>query len=203
MANFTQVESTLLAHQLITHAADGVTVVGAPVDVSSAIAATVQVYHANVEVTANATGIHYSIEGSTSTTGDESWSELILFISSEVAAVTEDLDAAEPVAETVIAVTVTTDFEPRDIIYIDDVTAVADGEWHRIASEVSNVSFTLMDGLTNAKAIGDDIYGPAEIFTAQLNLAGIQRVRAVAQHLAVTGSNVHLKALMTTVTDLV
>lgn len=203
MANFTQSNITLLSHQLLTHAADGVSIKGSATSVASNIRGMVYVYHANVETTAQVNGARYKLQGTWNASGDEDWATLVEFVSNTTAVVTEDLNAVEPVAETVMAVTSTADFAPGDIVYIDDATATADGEWVEIASLVTNTTYTLVDGLTNAKAIGDDMYGPAEIFTALVDLSGISRVRMLVQLEGATGANIHLKAHMIAATDIV
>lgn len=201
MANFTQSTITLLNHQLLTHVASGVSIVGSDQSVVGNIRGTVYVYHANVEIIAQVNGARYKLQGTWNPTGNEDWVTLVEFVSDTTANVTEPLDAAESIGDTVLEVTATAGFVAGDSVYIDDVTAVADGEWNEIASLVANTSFTLVDGLTNAKAIDDDIYG-AEKFVANVDLSGINRIRMIVQLEGATGSNVHLKSRMVIATDI-
>lgn len=202
MVDFTQSEVTLLSHQLITHAADGVAVTGTAQAVASWIEGTVTVWHSNIEITANATGVSYILEGSFKSSGDLFWFPLVEFVSSTTAVALEALTATEPIAEKVIAVASTTGISSNQLIYIKDGTTLANSEWHRSASFVANTSVTMYDGMTVQKDSGDTMYFDAEIFSTSINLSGVSRVRMLANHPAATGSDIHFKSTMLAATDI-
>lgn len=200
MADFTQTESTLLTHQAITHPGN---VIGSAVDVATYLGGTVRVFLANVETTANATGVSVRLEYSGEAAGDD-WSKYVEWTGSTTAAETEALSDAggEPEDETTLAVASTANLAVGDLIYIRDDDSVTGGEWRRIVSVVTNTSITVDTGLTAAKVQNDDIFDQAEIFSIPVQLDGIKRLRVAIVHQAATGSDIHVKALGTFATDI-
>jgi len=200
MADFTQTESTLLTHQAITHPGN---VIGSAVDVATYLGGVVRIFLANVETTANATGVSVRLEYSGEATGDD-WSKYVEWTGSTTAAETEALSDAggEPEDETTLAVASTANLAVGDLIYIRDDDSVAGGEWRRIVSVVTNTSVTIDTGLTAAKVQNDDIFDQAEIFSIPVQLEGIKRLRVAIVHQAATGSDIHVKALGTFATDI-
>ena len=75
-----------------------------------------------------------------------------------------------------------------EIVVTGDITdATVDG----------TISFiTALDGLRDAKIIGDVIWNDAETFISQLDLTSVVKVRVVFQHEGAAGADVHVKALM-------
>lgn len=193
MADYTQSSViALLAHQALTHPDS---FVGTAQSVAGYLSGTVFIWHANVEVTANATGVSYKVQVSPEASGNEDWQTVATFITGTTAAETEALTATEPVSETVIAVASTTNFTVGDIIYIQDAGTLADSEWAEVENVVTNTSVDIIDGLTNAKDSSDFLWDQAERFVLHLSdLAGISRVRVVVVHRAATGSDIHFKA---------
>ena len=200
MADFTQTESTLLTHQAITHPGN---VIGSALDVATYLRGVVRIFLANVETTANATGVSVRLEYSGEATGDD-WSKYVEWTGSTTAAETEALSDAggEPEDETTLAVASTANLAVGDLIYIRDDDSVAGGEWRRIVSVVTNTSVTIDTGLTAAKVQNDDIFDQAEIFSIPVQLEGIKRLRVAIVHQAATGSDIHVKALGTFATDI-
>jgi len=196
MAAYTQSVTTLLSHQLITHPAS---VIGSAINVATKLFADIYIYHSNVEVTANATGVSYRIEVTHTTSGDEDWLAVQEWITTKNASETEALTATEPSTEKVIAVASTTNLSINDIIYIQDAGTLVNSEWARIDDIVTDTSVSLVDGLTTGKDSSDFIFAEAATFHAHLPLAGIKRIRATVGHqAAATGSNIHFKAEMVT-----
>ena len=161
-----------LAHQAVTHPA---TVVGSALDVSTKLGMTLALFHASVQATANTNPGKF--DATISTASDEA------------------MDAVEGAGETALAVTLTAGFVANDILYIQDVTTLADGEWGRCREIVTDTTIDLVDGLTNAKAINDIIWNDADIWTCQLDLTAVGRVRIVFQHDGAVGANCHIKAM--------
>lgn len=192
MADYTQsATQTIISHQALTHPS---MLEGTPVAVATYLSGVITVRIANVEVTANVTGVMVWIQGSFETTGDDAWFNLITFSGGTTAAETEALTATEPVAETVIACASTTNLVVGDLIYIQDASVVADGEWHRIVKVVTNTSITIDYGLAVQKDSSDFIWTEADIFTAHIDCSGLKRVNVLVVHEAATGSNLHVLA---------
>lgn len=193
MADFTQSATVqLLAHQEITHPAN---VIGSGSSVAGWLAAQVDVWLANIETTANATGVSVAVQGSVEASGND-WQDIMRWVGSTTAAETEVCTATEPVGETVIAVASTTNLTVGDIIYIKDDTSVATSEWHEIVAVATNTSITLADGLAVEKVANDDIYDQAQRFTITFSCEGLKRVRVIIIHQAATGSDLRVKASM-------
>lgn len=196
MADITKTSDiAVLSHQAITHPD---TVKGSAQDVSSKLAATITLYHASVEATANTNSGVFYVQVSPSSSGDEDWANVAQFQATVSTADTEAMTATEPVGETVLACASTTGFVAGDILYIQDTGTVADGEWGRCQEIVPNTSINLVDGLTNQKDSADIIWNDADVFVCQLDLTSVKRLRVVFQHEGATGANCHVKAIMTT-----
>jgi hypothetical protein len=199
MADITQsATQSLLAHQEITHPGN---VIGTGVDVSSWLAAEISVWLANIETTANATGVAVAIQGSVEASGND-WVDLMRWTGSTTASETEVLTATEPVGETVLAMASTTNLAVGDLVYVKDDTGVAESEWHEIVSVATNTSITIADGLAVEKVANDDVYDQAQRFTLTVDCAGLKRIRAIVVHQAATGSDIRVKASMVGATDI-
>ena len=185
----------IVAHQAVTHPA---TVAGSAQDVSTKLAATIILFHASVEAAANTNPGIFLVQVSGSATGDEDWSTVYQFDATISTASTEAMTATEAIGETVLAVASTTGFLAKDILYIQDTGTLANSEWGRCQEIVTDTSIDLIDGLTNAKDSSDVIWNDSDIFTCQLDLTSVTRVRVVFQHEGATGANCHIKGLMIT-----
>jgi type IV secretory pathway VirB3-like protein len=200
MADYTQsATQTIIAHSALTHPA---MLEGTPVAVATFLSGVITVKVANVEVTANATGVMVWIQGSFETTGDDAWFDLITFTGTTTAAETEAMTATEPVAETSIACASTTNLVVGDWIYLQDASVVADGEWHKIVKVVTNTSITIDYGLAVQKDSSDFIWTEADVWTAHINCEGLKRVNVLVVHEAATGSNLHVLAEGVFATDI-
>jgi hypothetical protein len=200
MSDITQsATQTIISHQALTHPA---MVEGTPVAVATYLSGVITVKLANVEATANATGVMVWIQGSFETTGDDAWFDLVTFDGTTTVAETEALTATEPVAETVIACASTTNLTVGDWIYLQDASVVADGEWHKIAKVVTNTSITIDYGLAVQKDSSDFIWTEADVFTAYINCEALKRVNVLVVHEAATGSNLHVLAEGVFATDI-
>ena len=198
MADFTQTKHTFISHQSLTHPG---MLEGTADDVSGYLEGLVTVKVANVETTANATGVMVWIQGSFDTSGDDGWFDLETFSGSTTAAETEALTATEPVGETTLAMASTTNLTVGDWIYVADAGTVADGEWHKITKVTTNTSIGIDYGLAVQKDSADSVYTEADIFKLHLfSLGGLKRINVLVVHEAATGSNVHVLAEGTFVT---
>lgn len=186
----------ILAHQAVTHPA---TVVGSAQDVTTKLAASIILFHASVEAAANTNPGRFLVQISGAASGNEDWATIYEFDATISTADSEGINATEPIGETALAVdAATAGFAANDILYIQDVGAVTDGEWGRCRKIVTNTTIDLVDGLTNEKDASDAIWNDADIFVCQLDLTAVGRVRVVFQHEGTAGVNCHVKGLMVT-----
>lgn len=184
-----------LAHQAVTHPA---TVVGSAIDVSTKMAGTLIMFHANVESVTNTNPGSFLVQVSGSASGNEDWGTIAQFTAMATDCDTFLLDATEGVGDTVIDTNVTTGFAAGDVIYIQDVGTANLSEWNRCKSVEAGVSITLVDGLTRAAAINDVCVNDCDIFICALDLTAVTRIRVVFFHQGATGADCHVKALLVT-----
>jgi hypothetical protein len=200
MADITQsATQEIIALQLVTHPGMAE---GTPYACATNLSGAVTVKVANIETTANATGVSVIIQGSFETSGDDKWFDLVEFIGTTVAAETEAMTATEPVGETVLAVASTANIAVGDWIYIQDTGTLANSEWHRVVSIDTNASVTIAYGLANEKDNADVIWTSADIFTAYINCEGLKRVNVLVVHEAATGANLNVVAEGVFATDI-
>lgn len=200
MADLTQsATQTIISHQALTHPA---MLEGTPVAVATYLSGVITIKIANVETTANATGVMGWIQGSFETSGDDAWFDLIKLDGTKTVAETEALTATEPVGETVLACASTTNLVVGDWIYVQDASVVADGEWCKIVSVDANVSITIAYGLANQKDSSDFIWTEAEVFSYHINCEGLKRINVLVVHESATGSNLHVLAEGVFATDI-
>ena len=210
MADYTEAEYTLLAHQEHTHATTDTAIIGTEQAVTSQLGGTLYVYHANIEVTANATGVKYILQGRPShggATDTERWTDLVTFQTGTTAAVRAQIVAAgEAIGQTQLEVKAdpTTAFLSGSDLYMHDAGAVAGGEWGKCdySATGGNHYVYVVDGLTGAMVEDDEIWTQAEVFAAQVDLAGIAYVRGLVNHSAATGSDIVFEALLRVATDI-
>lgn len=184
-----------LAHQAVTHPG---TVVGTAQDVTTKFSATILLFHASVEATANTNPGRFFVQTSGSASGNEDWATTYEFDATISTASTAAMTATEPIGETVLAVAATTGFAAFDKLYIQDSGTLADSEWGLCQEIVTSTSINLVDGLTNGKDSADVIWNDADIWTCQLDLTSIGRIRVLFVHEGAVGANSHIKAIMST-----
>ena len=191
MSDITQsATQTIIAHAALTHPN---MIEGTPVAVATYLSGVITIKIANVETTANATGVMAWIQGSFEAAGDDAWFDLVRFDGSIVAAETEALSGGgEPQGETVLVVAATANLIVGEWIYVQDAGVVADGEWHKIVKVVTNTSITIDYGLANAKDDADFIWTEADVFTAYINCEALKRLNVLVVHESATGANLHV-----------
>lgn len=192
MATLSKSYTVALAHQVVTHPA---TVVGSALDVSTKLGLTLALFHASVEAVANTNPGKFLVQISGAASGNEVWVTIREYDATISTADTEAMTAIEPIGEKALAVALTAGFVANDILYIQDVGVVTDGEWGRCREIVTDTTIDLIDGLTNAKDNADIIWNDADVFTCQLDLTSVGRVRVVFQHEGAAGANCHIKAM--------
>ncbi len=191
MANYTVTAiADLIANQQVTHAAS---VIGADkTPAEGSILAKIWMYHALHEATANTNPgtFHVQTRGEAGTAGDSQWVTVAKFVTSNATSVTTDITATEAQGQTTIVCTSTTSFVAGDYIYIDDATDQdLNSEWHYISSVTDSTNLVLADGLSFAKASGDDMWTGAQPFYFELDLAGVLEYRVIYIHQGGTGAN--------------
>lgn len=207
MADYTEAESTLLAHQEHTHLVTDVIEKGSEVDVRTNLSATWYVHHANIQTTPNAQGVRYILQGRPEGSGagdnDIGWVDLVVFQTSTVAAALAEITGTEAIGQTSLEVDAdpSSDFDSGADVYVHDAGTVADGEWHKCDHSTSG-AVIIMDGLIKAKDLDDEIWTNAEHFSALVDLDGIAYVRAIMVHLAATGSDIVFKSTLRRATDI-
>lgn len=188
----------VLTHQAATHPT---TIVGSAIDCRTKKAATLFLFHGYVEATADTNPGKFLVQVRPDA-GDgtvlEHWITVLELAAKGTTPDTEAMTATEPIAETVMAVASTTGFAAEDELYIQDTTTLADSEWAKLSSLVTDTSLTLMDGLTTQKDSADVIWNDASKWVVSLDLRGIESFRVVWMHQGATGANGHVKALAIT-----
>lgn len=188
----------VLSHQAATHPT---TIVSSAVDARTKRAATIFLYHAYVEATADTNPGSFKVQvrpdaGDGSAT--EHWITVAQLTAKGTTPDTEAMTATEPIGETILAVASTTGFAVDDLLYIQDTTTLADSEWAELKTFVANTNIQLIDGLTVQKDSADVIWNDASRFVVALDLNGIESFRVVWSHEGATGANGHVKALAIT-----
>lgn len=148
------------------------------VDVSTKFAATVFIHFGRRAATAAGAGVNFRVEASSRSSGDGHWFPLAIFTTAFAASEAEAVSGTVNSGTNVITVASTTNIAAGALIYIDNGT-IANSEWGRVKSIVSNTSVTIEDNLVNAQT-GATMYTLAEMFAAQLDLTGVVRIRVVA-----------------------
>jgi hypothetical protein len=176
MATLTKTSAqTLLALQSV--AASSV-VVGAAVDVSTALGGLVYVRFGRRAATAAGAGANIRIEASSAGSGDNTWHPFAVFTSAFAACEAEAVSGTVAAGATAITVAATANLTAGDVIFIDNAT-IGSSEWARIKTVTLNTSVTVEDALVNA-ATGCTIYDAAEIPAPVAIPEGAIRIRCVA-----------------------
>jgi hypothetical protein len=187
------VQTALLALQSV---ASNSVAVGAALDVANFLGATIGIRFGRRTASALTSPAIVRIEYSFATSGDSKWLVKEQRASSIVAAESEAVSGTVNAGTNVITVASTTNLAAGDLIYIDNGT-IANSEWGRVKSIVSNTSVTIEDNLTNAQT-SSTLYDQADIFAAiTLDLTSIKRIRAVCDGSG-TGQAVAVEVLCTT-----
>lgn len=200
MADYTQAQSELLAHQELTHPGS---IIGTPVDVRTWLQGMVHIWQANIETTANlAAGLDFiEVQGSPNSSGNL-WQTLASFAASTTAATDTAFDANEAIGQTVLSVATTAGKTTGALIYLKDATSVATSEWSRVVSVVTDDTVTVTDGIEVAKVATDDhMFTQASRWACYVDLGGIERLRVVVHHQGATGSDWRVYTVLEAVTD--
>lgn len=188
----------VLAHQAATHPT---TIVGTAIDCRTKRAAVLFLYHGYVEAAADTNPGKFLVQvrpDSGEGTVNEHWITVGEYSAKGTTPDTEAMTATEPSGETTLAVASTTGFAVHDQLYIQDAGTLADSEWARLKTFVTNTNIQLIDGLTTGKDSSDVIWNDASKFIVPLDLNGIESFRVVWTHEGAAGANGHIKAVAIT-----
>lgn len=188
----------VVAHQVATHPT---TIVGSAINCATKRRVTIYLYHAYVEATADTNPGSFLVQtrpddGAGSV--NEHWVTEAELTAAGTTPDTEAMTATEPAGETTLAVASTAGFAIGDILYIQDTTTLADSEWARLKTLVTNTNIQLIDGLTVQKDSADVIWNDARVWIVPLDLEAGESFRVVWTHEGATGANGHVKALAVT-----
>jgi hypothetical protein len=193
MSTITKTQGTqLLALQSV---ASNTVVISSAQDVSTKLAATIGIHFGRRAATALTEGMEFRIEASMKSSGDGFWFPLASFKTAIAAAESEAVSGTVSSGTNVITVASTTNLVAGDLVFIDNGT-IANSEWGRVKSIVSNTSITIEDNLVNPQT-GATIYDQAEFYVAQIDLTAVGRIRLVCDGRN-TGQAVAVQAFMVT-----
>lgn len=210
MADYTEQEITLLAHQEHTHSEADTWVIGTEQDVRTWLAATLHVYHGNIQGTTHSPGVKYILQGRPNHSGandNERWADLVTFQTSMNAMGVSAIAAAgEAIGQTILSVKAdpTASLSSGSKIYLEDKGVVADGEWAVVDYAAAGPDIIVVrDGITKAMVEDDGIVSEAEMWKAQVLLAGVAYVRMLVNHsMSDPGSDIHFEAILRAATDI-
>lgn len=189
---------SVIAHQSAVHPT---TIVGSAIDATTKYKADVYLYHGYVEAVADTNPGKFLVQvrpDNGAGTVTEHWITVATLPAAGTTPDTEAMTATEPVGETVMAVASTTGFAVEDELYIQDTVTLADSEWATCRTFATNVSITLIDGLTTQKDSADVIWNDARKWVVPIDLSAAESFRVVWIHEGATGANGHVKALAIT-----
>lgn len=196
LMNLTKMDGIgILDHQAVNHPGS---VVGSAIDVSTLSEITILLFHGAVEAVVNTDPGIFLIQMSGSSSGNEDWATLYTFTATISNADHEAITANEPIGEKVMTVSSISGFDELDVLYVQDTGIVIDSEWalcQKIIDTVPVKSIDLVDGLTNAKDASDIIWNDAKVWTRQIDLTTITRIRVLFVHEGFAGANCHIKVL--------
>lgn len=148
------------------------------VDVSNKFAAALFIHFGRRSATAAGAGVNIRVEASGKSSGDGFWWPVAIFTTAFAACTTRAVTTSSASGQNVVSTSTTTGLAIGDIIYIDNTT-IGNSEFHRIKLVTASTSVTLEDNLNNTQGVTSNIYNAAEMYTCQLDLASIGRLRLV------------------------
>lgn len=191
---------TLLAH---TQLATATQAVGSAVNVSSQIGpATAYVKLGRTVATALSAHVAFRIEASAKTSGNDEWIPLYEWTSAQATTTCNAStvnDASFNAGDTSFTITSATGITGGDWMYLRETGTPANSEWVRIGS-VSGTTITLEEACTRSHTNGITTTDMAEGWAIPLDLAGVVRVRLVANsnNVTATGQTVDIIGYLVT-----
>jgi hypothetical protein len=152
---------------------------GTEVDISQAYGVILFIDMALSSTTAQTNGAAIKVQTSSATSGDEDWSDAVVFAGPTGTANDEAVSGTENAGATVIECASTTgtyDDDETRFIFFENSTA-ANSEMGLLVSHVANTSVTLQDGITNAQT-GSTMWDIAKRYTVAVQFPAL-RVRVI------------------------
>lgn len=143
--------------------------------------ATVLIDHGRTATTAFVgAGTEYRVEVSQKAAGNDTWRSIASVVCGIATATEITADGDEAAAQTLIEIGANTP-AVNDILFWENAT-LANSEWMKVVAIDAGVTFTILDGLTNAQAAANKIYNKAEQFTLLLDVEAYTRMRVVVNN---------------------
>ena len=177
MATFTNTQGrSLIALQQIAASA---VFVGSEISVAGYLSGYVAAHFARDNASAPTGGARIRVEMALASSGNRYWHPLLTWQTGIVAA-SDQAIATHTHPGKVLGVTDTLGFVAGDVVLIQDTVTVANCEFGRIVSIVTNTSVTLEENLAVDHSTNGMLYDQAQIFQSHMiDFAGISRLRAV------------------------
>ena len=176
MATYSKtVQTALLALQSV---ASQSVAAGSASDVSGKLGGLAHARFGRRSASAAGASVNIRLESSSKTSGDNSWFPFAQFSSNFAATASQAVSGTVNSGTNVITVASTTNLPVGTVVFIDNGT-MANGEFGRVKSLVTNTSITIEDNLVNAQT-SSTIYTGAEIYSPVSIPPEAVRVRAVA-----------------------
>lgn len=191
MAVITNTVANAMPLTAVTHPGN---VKGVELNVDGKLSATLHMFAARTEATANTNAGTFYVQTNAKKTGDDDWATRFQFtMNNGTVPAGVALTATEPAAETSIAMASTTGFVAGALAYLKDST-LANSEFRYLKSVVASTSLELFDGITEQKDTSDTAWAEAEVFSVTLSLTSEVRLRVLFVHEGTTGADCDVKA---------
>ena len=162
----------------ILEAAANTLTISTEIDVSTIFVAQLYIDFAPTSTTVITVGPQLSIQSTPFSTGSNGWRPIIsTYTMSITTPNSHAVDGTEAAASTVIEETTTTGLANGTVVFFKNAT-LQNSEWRGVWAVSAGVSFTLVDGLTNAQT-GSTWFNTGQNFQPIVDLSGIKRIRAV------------------------
>ena len=150
-------------------------------DVAALFSAQLFVDFAPTSVSAITVAPELSIQSTPFPTGNAGWRPIITpFIFGTVAGNSSAVDGTEAAGSTLIEEATTTGLANGQLVFFKNAT-LQNSEWSWVQSVSAGVSFTLIDGITNAQT-GSTWFNLGQYFRPIVDLSVVKRLRAVVNN---------------------
>jgi len=195
MANFTKTGQGLIGHQAATHPTS---IVGAQVLIPDEISAYIVCYLGYVEAVSNTNPPSFLIQGHPEEgTNKDGWATLVKFTSGITLPLGVSITSISGNDTTTATHTFTETRNEGKPLYFKDDGAVTNGEWHYCQDIPDTTSIFTFD---NPASTLDDVFD-AEIFSLNLEISALKRIRAIFHHNGGTGADAEVFVRMVTADD--
>ena len=173
------IQTALLALQSV---ASGAIVISTVLDVSTAFEAALGIRFGRRAATALTVPCYFRIEASFVASGDTNWIPLFTVASDTAAVEAEAATGTNNAGQAVVTVAATANLADGDFVFIDNTT-IANSEWKRIKSIVTNTSVTFEENLANAQSAGAaTLYDGANAWALVVPVLSVKRLRVVVDN---------------------